>query len=338
MAVIRKLLYVVLAVLLCCFAPAVAKVEMPRFDLEAHRGGRDLRPENTLASFRHALEIGVTTLEMDVQITRDGVPMLSHNAMLSASVTRDPHGEWVRPGHEPIIHQLTLAEVKRYDVGGINPGDKEYFADHGKLQRVSPGERMPTLDEMFDMVERFGDRRVRFNIETKSYAFDTAYRLNPDPCTFTRIVLGVIKKHHMEKRCMIQSFDWRTLLEARRLDKDVTTVALTSEIPDWGDEGWYRHVGEPGCSIWMAGLDIDDYAGDYVKAAHVILADVISPYYGELNRGLVDEAHGFGMKVVPWTVNKRADMERMIDMGVDGVISDRPDLLKRVVVERGLPH
>lgn len=323
-------------ILAVSWLPVSAKVAMPPFDLEAHRGGRDLYPENTLAAFRNAIEMGVTTLELDVQLTRDLVPVLGHNPRLTYTLTREANGQWLKQGHEPVVHDLMLSDLKRYDVGGINPADAEYFTDHGKLQKVVSGERVPTLEEVFELCDRMGNHTVRFNIETKSYATEPSYGI--DPYTFAAIICGVIKRHHLENRAMIQSFDWRTLTEVRRIDKNLTIVALTSEVPAWGEEGWYRHEGEPGCSAWMAGLDIDDFHGDYVAAAHQINADVVSPYFKELTPALVAEAHKLGMKVVPWTINAVPDMERFIDMGVDGIITDRPDLLKRLLVARKIRY
>jgi glycerophosphoryl diester phosphodiesterase len=334
----------IIAIILSCLAvvflsaPAQGRITLTTFDLEAHRGGRDLWPENTLAAFRNALEMGVTTLEMDAQLTKDGVPVLCHNPVLSGTIVKDRRGRWIPEGSESVVHRLTLAEVKRYDVGAINPEAKEYWEAHGKLQKSVPGERIPTLEEVFRLVESMGNRRVLFNIETKSFADRPDHELNPDPDTFVRALLKVINKYRMEDRVMIQSFDWRTLLEVRRLAPSMTTVALTAEVPAWGSEGLYRLHGQVGPSPWMAGFDIDDFAGDYVKAAKAVMADVVSPYFREIAKPLVEEAHGLGMKVVPWTVNAREDMEKMIDMGVDGIITDRPDILKKTLEERGIAY
>lgn len=332
----RTLSLVVLVLLaVAALSPAHGKVSLTTFDLEAHRGGRDLYPENTLAAFRNALALNVTTLELDCQITKDGVPVVCHNPYLAGELTRDEKGRWVRRGAEPLIHQLSLEQVKTYTVEGINPEAKEYFKLHGKLQKACPGERIPTLDEVFRLVEQSGNSRVLFNIETKSFADRGDWLYNPDPQTFVSALLSVIRRHRMESRVMIQSFDWRTLLEVRRLDGDITTVALTAEQPSWGD-GLYRETGKPGCSPWMAGLDIDDFGGDYVRAAKAVCADVVSPYFRELTKELVDEAHRLDMKVVPWTVNDREDMDKLIELGVDGIITDRPDLLRDVLVEKGI--
>jgi glycerophosphoryl diester phosphodiesterase len=316
-----------------------AKVTLPRFDLEAHRGGRDLWPENTLDSFRHAVALGASTLEMDVQITKDGIPVLSHSYQLEAYLAKDAQGRWVRKGHEPAFHNLTLAQVKRYDVGSINPAaDPDYWHDHGRLQEPSPGERVPTLDEMFTMVEGTGNQTVRFDIETKSYAHLPDNTVNPDPQKFVKLIMDVVHQHHMENRVILESFDWRTLLEARRQDKNTTTSALTCEVPEWGSEGLYRYEKSPGCSPYMAGLDIKDFGMDWVKASHAVYADIVSPYYKELTPQYVLECHQLGMKMVPWTVDTRAEMIQIMDMGVDGIITDRPDLLRDLLNERHIPY
>lgn len=330
-----------LAILLVALAaPSLGETPPRAFDLEAHRGGRNARPENTLAAFRYALELGVSTLELDLQVTRDGEVVVSHNAVLEPYLARDASGRWVDPAHPPLIYGLTLPEVKRYDVGAVNPAYETYWNAHGKFQQASPGERVPTLSEVFELVKRHGDSRVRFNLETK---LDPRHpERSPDPTTFVTRVLEVVNRHGMRDRVMLQSFDWRTLLECRRLSKGIPLVALTAEQPAWGPGGMYREVGKPGCSPWMAGFDIDDFEGNYVRAAKAIQADVVSPAYKEVTPELVAEAHSLGQKMVPWTVNDRRDMTRLIDMGVDGIITDDPALLRQVLQEKGIavpePH
>ena len=201
--------------------------------------------------------------------------------------------------------------------------------------------RFPTLDEVFELANAYGNTKIIFNIETKSYPApgDEGFVNCPDPATFTRKVYEVVKKYHMENRISLQSFDWRTLVEMKRLDPNITLVALTCEQPTWGPEpgNVCREVNKPGPSKWMAGLDIDDFQGDYVKAAHMIGADVVSPYFPELSLDLINEAHDLGMKIVPWTVNSKKDMVTMLDMGVDGMISDKPWILRELLVSRNIP-
>jgi glycerophosphoryl diester phosphodiesterase len=318
---------------------AQAKADIGAFDFEAHRGGRDARPENTLYSFAYAMELGVTTLEMDMQLTKDGRIVISHNPILSPNLTKGPDGKYVAGGKFD-IRTMTLAELRKFEVGVMNPAAGDYYEGHGRTQMAIPGVRIPTLDEVFELANAYGNTKVLFNIETKSYpaAGDDGFVNNPDPVVFTQKVYEVVKKYHMENRVMLQSFDWRTLVEMKKIDPNITTVALTCEQPTWGPEpgNVCREVAKPGPSKWMAGLDIDDFQGDYVKAAHKIGADVISPYFPELSLELIDEAHEFKMKVVPWTVNSKKDMVTLLEMGVDGMISDKPWLLREQLIARGI--
>lgn len=312
-----------------------AKAIVTGFDLQAHRGGRDARPENTLAAFAYAMNLGVSTLEMDMQLTKDGYLIISHNSKLEPHLAKDANGNYIKDGQQPDMRAMTLREIKLYDVGTMNPAAGDYYEGHGRTQLSVPGVHVPTLDEVFELAIAYGNKDVKFNIETKSYA-DPVDPLNPSPQYFVKKVMEVVKKYHMEERVTIQSFDWRTLQEVRKVDKNITIVALTCEQESWGSDGLYRQVGKPGASPWMGGLDIDTFNGDYVKAAKSINADVISPYWEELTPNLVLEAHALGMKVVPWTVNNQAAMEKLIAMGVDGMISDKPELLRNLLIKKGI--
>ncbi|MBM3269275.1 MAG: glycerophosphodiester phosphodiesterase [Candidatus Sericytochromatia bacterium] len=313
-------------------APAEARSGWPAFDLQGHRGARDERPENTLAGFAHTLGVGVSTLELDLAITRDGEVVVSHDLHLAPHLTRDGAGRWLGGPSGPLIYDLTYAELATFDVGAINPLSP-YWLLHGREQQAVPGERIPTLGQVFDLAKRHG-ADVRFNVETKIDPRRPGDA--PDPYTYARKVLAVVSNHGLRDRVMVQSFDWRTLLEVRRLDKEIALVALTAEQPVWGPDGLYREVGRPGCSPWMAGLDIDDFEGNYVRAAKSIGVAVVSPYHGELTAAIVAEAHALGMRVVPWTVNDPADIARLVDMGVDGVITDRPTAARKILAAKGV--
>jgi len=318
--------------------PTQAKAQADVFDFQGHRGGRDARPENTLISFAYGMEMGETTLEMDMQMTKDGHIVISHNPIMNPNIAKGPDGNYVKAGQYD-IRTMTLAQVKQFDVGTMNPAAGDYYEGHGKTQVSVPGTKMPTLEEVFELATSYSNNKVLFNIETKSYAdpLDPGYKNNPDPVVFVKAVNNIIKKYHMEDRVTVQSFDWRTLKEMHKLNPNITLVALSCEQESWGrQEGCYLKIGEKRASPWLGGLNINDYNGDYVKAAHAIGADVISPYWEELSPQLVSEAHIFGMKVVPWTVNTPKDMNMLIDMGVDGIISDKPWVLKDVLTKRGI--
>ncbi len=314
-----------------------AKAGTAIFDAEAHRGGRDARPENTLVAFAYAMELGVTTLEMDMQMTKDGSIVISHNPFMNNSLAKGPDGRYAEPGKYD-IRTMNLAEIKKFDLGVMNPAAGDYYEGHGKTQLSFPGTRMPTLEEVFELARDYGNDKIMFNLETKTYpdpAFPEA-KNSPAPAVFVKKVYEIIKKYHMEDRVMLQSFDWRTLKEMKKLAPDITLVALTCEQPAWGRDSMCRQPGEPGASPWMAGLDIDTFKGDYVKAAKAVGSDIVSPYWEELSNELVSEAHELGMKVVPWTVNQPSKMNMLIDMGVDGIITDKPWLLRELLISRGI--
>ena len=337
----RFLLAGALAAFMVAGLPATdveAKAVVNGFDLQAHRGGRDARAENTLYSFAYAMELGVTTLEMDMQLTKDGRLVISHNPVMNWMLAKGPDGQYAPKQNPPDIRTMTLAEVQQYDMGVMNPAAGGYYDLHGKTQVATPGAQMPTLEQVFELANAYGNKKVMFNIETKSYADpeDPYYANTPDPDVFVEKVYEVVKKYNMQNRVTIQSFDWRTLKSMKAIAPELTLVALSSEQPSWGKSGMYLRVGEAAPSPHLGGLNINDFKGDYVKAAKEIGADVVSPYFKELSPDLIDEAHALGMKVVPWTVNSPKDMEMLLAMGVDGIISDQPWVLRDVLIKKGI--
>lgn len=313
---------------------AEAKAQIEGFNIQGHRGTRDLSPENTLASFAAAMEIGVTQIEIDTHLSKDGVVIVSHNPTLDPLIAKDKNGKWVTDQNKPDLRLVTAAEAKTYDVGSLNPAGGGYYKAHGLLKKNVKNEAVPTLEEVFQLVKAYNNN-VIINIELKSYADSRAGGFNTPVETHVTKVLELINKYQMQDKVDIQSFDWRVLEEVRRQNKDIAIGTLTCEQPSLGKTEVYRQVGQPGSSLWMGGLDIDDFGGDYVKASKVLNADFVAPYLGEVTPELVAEAHELGMKIYPWTVNNPADMERLIDMGVDGIISDRPDLVRQVAEKKG---
>lgn len=322
---------ILLAAALC--SGLYAKTFHNAFDFQGHRGVRGVYAENTIPAFNYAAEMGVTTLELDVQLTKDYVPVVSHNPVLHSYMTKDYRGRWIEKGKEPVISQLMHREIGQYYVGECDPASN-YYKQHYQGMTALPKIPVPTLEDVLLNAERLGYKHLRFNIEIKHYADGPNRIYNPpSPEIFVQSVMEVVRKCRVQDRTTIQSFDWRVLAECRRLYKDeVLLAALTEE----GPETYYRQEGAPGCSPWMAGLDIDDYNGNYVLAAKDAHADVISPRYDEVTADMVRHAHEQGMKIIPFTVNEREDMIRMIDMGVDGIITDKVELLKSLLVERSI--
>ncbi len=308
-----------------------ARTEAARtFDLQGHRGARGLMPENTLPGFAKALSIGVTTLELDVGVTRDGVVVVRHDARLNPAIVREPGGTWLA-GEGPRLLSLTFAELGVYDVGRLNPAHR--YARRFAHQEPVDGARIPSLAEVIALARKAGNDKVRFNVETKLSPVEP--ELTPKPEAFAEAVLEVLRKEGVLRRATIQSFDWRTLREVQRLAPGVPTVYLSAR------QRWLDNIqmGVPGPSAWTAGLDVDDYARSVPRLVKAAGGRVWSPYYKEIDSAQLEEAHDLGLEVVVWTVNDALKMGALIDLGVDGIITDYPDRLRRVLAEKrfGLP-
>ncbi len=292
------------------------------FDLQAHRGTRGNLPENTLPGFERALETGVTTLELDIAITADGIPVIYHDRALNPNITRDAKGEWIS-GTGPTIRSLTLEQVKTYDVGRIRSWTG--YARDFPHQKPIDGTRIPTLAELFKRVKELGANDVQFDMETKIDPRSPGDTLPPEE--FVKTLLAVIREHGMEQRVMVQSFDWRTLQIIQQLAPGMRTVYLTVQNPrsDTVSSG-----------LWTAGFTLAQHGSTprMVKAAG---GPIWSPQFNGLTPDLLKEAQGLGLKVIPWTVNEPNDIDRVIAMGVDGIISDYPERVREVMQRRGMP-
>jgi glycerophosphoryl diester phosphodiesterase len=295
------------------------------FDIEAHRGGRALFPENTLQSFANALSMGVDTLELDMGVTKDGVIVVSHERGLNPDLARDASGVYVPPPGIPFV-RLTLAEVKKYDVGQIRPGSD--YAKNFPDQHAVPGTPIPTLAEVFALVRKSGNQTVRLNIETKIDPMHPDE--SPDPEHFVKAVLDLLKRESFTGRVMIQSFDWRTLQLVQQQAPSIPTVYLTAQM----GPGANVFLNKP--SPWTAGFDPATHGGSVPQAIKDAGGAIWSPLYRDVNPDLVALSHKLGLQVVVWTVNDPAEMAKLIDMGVDGIISDRPDILRQVAAQKNI--
>jgi glycerophosphoryl diester phosphodiesterase len=309
-------------------AALLAGCATPGFDVQGHRGARGLAPENTLTAFDTAMSLGVTTLEFDVGVTKDGVVVVMHDRKLNTDITRDAAGTWIE-NKEISVSSLTLAEIKRFDVGRLRPDSN--YAKTFSTQTPRDGERIPTLAEVFDRVSARGAGQIRFNIETKLSPNAPNETLAPEP--FVRALIADIRRAKLTDRITIQSFDWRTLRIAEREAPEIATVYLTSEQ----GAGDTVQAGKPGKSPWLAGFDVDDHAGSASALLAAISARVWSPNARDLTEAKVKAAQALKLRVVPWTVNEETDMQRLIDWGVNGIITDYPDRLRRVMAKKQMP-
>jgi glycerophosphoryl diester phosphodiesterase len=298
------------------------------FDLQGHRGARGLMPENTLPGFARALSIGVSTLELDLAVTRDFQVVVIHDPRFEPKIARDADGAWLQQS-SPSIHSMTLDTVRTYDVGRLNPASK--YAQGYPDQQAVDGSTVPTLGEVFDLVIKSGNQQVRFNMEIKINPERT--ELTHAPGEFAQAVIDVIRAYNMESRTTVQSFDWRALREVQGIAPDITTSYLTA------DQKWLSNLqtGRPGASPWLNGLDVDDFAGSAARAIKAAGGGIWSSYHREVSVDSIKLAHELGLTVNVWTVNDRARMRELIAMGVDGIITDYPDRLREVLKQLGMP-
>ena len=270
-------------------------------DVQGHRGARALFPENTIEGFLAASALGVTAFELDVAMTVDGVVVVSHDPTLNPDITRDASGAWLT-GRGPAIHTLTYAALRRYDVGRIRPGSRMslLFPD----QVPQDGARIPTLEAVLAALPD-----ARFTIEVKTDP------VHPDrtatPQVLADATLAVIDAVGAAGRVIVEAFDWRVQRHVRRMRPDIRLAWLTTADT-------VRNA-----ALWWDGVS----AGGSVAAAVAVEGGPIwAPDHRDLTAAAVDEAHALGLLVLPWTVNEPAEMCRLIGWGVDGMISDRPDL------------
>ena len=250
-----------------------------RIEVHGHRGARALRPENTIPAFEYAIAQGVDVLELDLDVTKDGVVVVSHDPILRAPVCKGPKAQ-------AIIHESTLAELREWDCGAVRNPQFEH-------QQPIPGTRIPTLDEVFALAAR---GTFRFNIETK--ISPQRPKLAPPPDEFVRLVLAIIRKHKLENRVILQSFDFRTLHEMKKLAPEIARAAL--------------YEGKP---------------KSFVAIAKEADAQIVSPSYQLVTPEEVKAAHAAGLRVIPWTPNLPAEWERLVAAGSDAIITDDPAAL-----------
>jgi glycerophosphoryl diester phosphodiesterase len=297
------------------------------FDLQGHRGARGLAPENTLAGFALALALGVSTLETDIAISRDGVLLISHDPALNPDITRSPDGQFLS-SRGPVIWHTDFAELRRYDIGRLKPGTR-YAAQYPE-QKPHDGARLPKLDELFALVKKSGNSQVRLALETKLTPTAPDETQAPEP--FARALVDAVRGAGMAARTTILSFDWRTLQVVQKLAPEIGTVYLSIQRPSFDNIG----ADKPGASPWTAGIAFAEQ-GSVPKMIRSAGGRIWSSFHGDLDTAKVKEAQGLGLTVLAWTVNEPARMTQLMDMGVDGIVTDRPDLLRAEMQRRGLP-
>ena len=269
------------------------------FSIEGHRGARGWVPENTIPSFKKALELGADTLELDVVVTKDGKLVVSHEPWFSSIISLDRDGKPIPADkqRDNNIYKMTYDEVKLFDVGSI--GNKD-FPQQEKMKAVKP-----LLQDVFIEITKFARANKialpRYNVEIKTVA-DGDDVFNPKPDVYARLVYDEIKAAKMQKSVIVQSFDVRPLKELRKIDPKLPLALLVSN-----KDGVEKNLEK-------LGFEPDSY----------------SPHYSLVDAALIAACRARGIKVIPWTVNEIADLERMKTFDLDGIITDYPDRAVKV--------
>jgi len=233
---------------------------------------------------------------MDVGVTRDDVVVVHHDRRLNPDVARGPDGKWVS-APAPTIHSLSYDELRRYDVGRIRPASE--YAGRFPHQKPIDGTRIPKLEDVLRL-----SPKVRFNIETKLVPEAPEETLAPEP--FARALVAEVRKAGAAARTTIQSFDFRTLAVVQREAPEITTAYLTS--------------GKKGAAV--------------PRAVHAAQGKIWSPDYRDVDADSLAAARALGVKIVVWTVNEPGEIARVLDMKVDGIISDYPDRVRDALARR----
>jgi len=295
-------------------------------DLQGHRGARWHRAENTIEGFELALQMGARTLELDVVATRDDVLVISHDPALNPDITRDAQGRFL-DSTGPDIIRLDWAQLASYDVGRIKPGSR--YAQTFAEQQGRDGLRIPRLKDLFALVAQWGRADVRFAIETKITPHSS--HQTPSPERFVGLLMQEVLSAGLQDRVQILSFDWRTLAVLRERYPQIDRVHITAQLPSIDN----LQIRSGQDSAWTAGVQYRQHR----SVPRMIAAaggTHWSSFWRELNAAVIREAQDLGLKVLAWTVNDREVMHRLLDWGIDGLVTDRPDLGAEVLRARGL--
>jgi glycerophosphoryl diester phosphodiesterase len=303
----------------------------------AHRGGAGLRPENTLAAFRDAVARGCDGAELDVQLSKGGEVVVYHDYRLKPEITRGQGGAFViRP--TPRIKDMTLAELREFDIGRCDPASG-YARAHPDV-KAADGERIPTLAEVVRAAEA-GTKPFHLFVELKTSFADRD--ISADPVALAEASVKVLKAANYLDRTIFVGFDWPALLHAKKIAPKAQCW-FTTLAQSWFREGtpppeddppaeaalqMLRYWTASGTSPWAGGYDAVNYGNSIQRAIKAAGGDGWFPTYSDINPQSVAEARALGLKVGAWTVDAPGDMKRMLDL--DALCTDRPDLLAKVM-------
>lgn len=295
--------------------------------LHGHRGARGHWPENTLLGIKNTFDLGVRVVELDVLLSQDNVPVVTHNPTLMTATTRAQTGGWITDDSLKII-DIPYCALKQYDVGGIRAGTA--YAARYPDQAFLFDLNIPTLEDVAVLVQADTYKDVWLNIEIKSTPLDAG--LTPAPDLLAKHVVDLLVKKRLQERVILQSFDWRVLREIKALAPDIPRSHLTYQ-------NCKAPVMQPNIyadSPWMDGTACRADFSDLSSVIAGLGGAIWSPFHENITQDAVQEAQELGLIVNAWTVNDVADIDRMLTIGVDGIITDYPGRVQRRMIERGI--
>jgi glycerophosphoryl diester phosphodiesterase len=320
---------------------ALAHAESP--EVYAHRGVRAYLPENTLPAYEAALRMGTDWVDVDVVLTRDGEVLVSHDPILSRDLVRDESGRFLAPSpdyaRKYAVKNLTLAELSRFDVGRLNPESAyaKFFPD----QVPQDGLRMPTLREVIRLTESIAPGKIGFQIEMKTDPLLPEF--SADPRAFAEALAKVLREEKVVARSEVQAFDFRCLRALQEYNPKLKTAYLTSTDNLRGGVDDFLHADPEIAGRWTGGRLLKDYEGSIPKMVKALGGFAWEPEDAQLTKAALAEAHALGLKVVVWTWPEKRKTAfdtgltaKMIDWGVDGIITDDPRKLNALLARRGL--
>jgi glycerophosphoryl diester phosphodiesterase len=288
-------------------------------EIYGHRGAAGLAPENTLEAYRTALDIGVDVIDMDVGLTQDGIVVVYHNTKLNPDITRLPSGEWITKEYQP-LKRLSYKALRAFNVGQINPSSK--YAKSFPLQQSKAHEHIPTLREVIQYAKK-RDAKVRFQIEIKTNPLEP--NISPEPAMIVPAIIKVLREEGITNKTEIHSFDWANLLLLEKLAPEVTRSYLTAN----------EYNSSAAAGAWTAG-NLPSNQRSIPTIIKALNGHIWCPDFNDVNASDIKAAHDLGLKVTVWSVDKPEDMLRMIQYGVDGIITNRPDLLRGLLAAKNL--
>jgi len=286
--------------------------------LIGHRGARGLMPENTIEGFKYILDNEIIAIEFDVMLTKDEIPVITHDFFLSKAITRNSEGKWLS-NDGPRISDIKSSQLEMFDVGGL---DKS--SPYGRLypeQAFLSDVRIPKLTDLLDLACLPKGQNLFLLLEIKSVP---SIKKN----TVIKNIVFEIEKRSLESRTVLHSFDWGLLEECNRLAPNIPRSYL-SQLPESLDNPYDKTTKE-------TSPDFSSFNRSIPEAILGAGGHLWCPYFKDVTVDLVTQAHSLGLPVCAWTVNEVEDIENMIDIGVDGIITDYTDRAKIIFKSRGL--